>query len=274
MNDVSDMINILVKERNQALAEKERQINYYMQKYNDSQSQLQNTLNQLGYKENKINSLKNQLDSIQSQLTYKENQLYNTQNQLQSTQNSLSDIQNQLQLSQNQLQSTQNQLQSSQKSIQNEKNSNEHLLKQLTEYQQKVSKQESMINFYKTELTNIRAKTEVNNNKIVSLMNEGKQKDEEINKLNSIIKIIESGDKINNPLTIYFCSKDSSINEEIVCHYIDLFSIVEEKLYEKNPLLKNTENIFLCNGKKIDENKTILYNLMYDKATILIVTNN
>ena len=50
MNDVDDMINILVKERNQTLAEKESQITFYKNRYNDSQMELQNIKDQLNNK--------------------------------------------------------------------------------------------------------------------------------------------------------------------------------------------------------------------------------
>ena len=64
LDDVGDMINILVTERNQTLAEKENEINYYRRKYEESQSELQST--------------KRQLNSIQNQIYNMRNQVYNS----------------------------------------------------------------------------------------------------------------------------------------------------------------------------------------------------
>ena len=98
--------------------------------------------------------------------------------------------------------------------------------------------------------------------------------EEELRKLNFIIKVTNCQEKLNNPLTIYIRTADMSINEAIICYYNDSFITVGEKLYEKYPSLKNNVNIFLVNGKKIETNQTILYNEIFDKSIILVVQEN
>ena len=95
--------------------------------------------------------------------------------------------------------------------------------------------------------------------------------EKEIRRLNFIIKVTNSIDKLNNPLIICIRSLDMSINESIKCNYNDLFTTIEEILYKKYPYLRNNMNIFLVNGKKIEKNQTILYNEIANNSVILIV---
>ena len=60
MNNVGDMINILVKERNQTLADREKQIKLYKNSYNDSQRELTNIKNQLNNTQIQLNSIQGQ----------------------------------------------------------------------------------------------------------------------------------------------------------------------------------------------------------------------
>lgn len=276
MNNASDIINILVRERNQALGEKENQINYYKQKYDDLQRQL-------GYKENQINTIQNQLNYTENQLRNTENQLYDIQNQLYITQNQQNQLQksqsqfdytkSELQYLQNELQSTKNELQTTQNQLQNEKNLNDQLASQIKNYKENILSQKSMIDSLKNEIINIRVKYQYNNKIIVSLKDKIKKQEEIINSFNSTFKSYESDDGFNSPLTIYFSSLDNSIEDEIVCHNWDLFSKIEEELYKKYPILKTTDNFFLSNGKKIEKDRTFLDNQISDKSRILIVAN-
>lgn len=170
----------------------------------------------------------------------------------------LQEKENELDIYRIQLQDTQNQLQE-------EKNSKDGLKRNLTLYKNKSLNQTTRINSLQTEIDNMRVKNKHNNDKIISLLEEIKIKDDELKKLNRIIK---NNDKLNEPITISFTS--SYINENIVCCNNDIFSDVTEKLFRKYPLLNNDNIHFLYNGKIIEKNQSVLLNEIKNNAVILI----
>jgi len=92
-----------------------------------------------------------------------------------------------------------------------------------------------------------------------------------LKRLNSIIKVTKSNDKLKDPITITFTS--SVINEDIVCYYDDIFSQVAEKLFQKYPSLNRDNVYFLFNGAMIKNDQSVLLNEITDKAKILIHNN-
>ena len=212
----------------------------------------------LAEKEREISNYKQELNECKKKIEKMENELNNKDNQINNNQSLLKDNRIQLQNIKNQLQ--------------DEINSKQELKRKLTSYKSKYMNQGTKINSLQTEINNIRQKNKYNNNKIISLLEEIKIKDEELKKLNLIIKVTKSNDKLSEPITISFSS--SYINEGIVCHYNDTFSEIEEKLYQKYPLLKQDNVCFLYNGKMIEKNQSVLLNEITDKAKILIVHNN
>ena len=170
----------------------------------------------------------------------------------------LQEKENELDIYRIQLQDTQNQLQE-------EKNSKDGLKRNLTLYKNKSLNQTTRINSLQTEIDNMRVKNKHNNDKIINLLEEIKIKDDELKKLNRIIK---NNDKLNEPITISFTS--SYINENIVCCNNDIFSDITEKLFQKYPLLNNDNIHFLYNGKIIEKNQSVLLNEIKNNAVILI----
>ena len=102
-------------------------------------------------------------------------------------------------------------------------------------------------------------------------MDEIKQKDNELNKLNSIITKFS---KLLNPINIKFRSSNSSIVYEIICYYSEIFLNVEEKLYQNFPELRNKNNLFLFNGNKIEKEKSIILNEITNSSVILIINQS
>jgi N-terminal acetyltransferase B complex non-catalytic subunit len=253
MNNVGDMINILVKERNQTLADREKQIKLYKNSYNDSQRELTNIKNQLNNKQNEIDNIQNQLNNSQIQLNNIQVQLVDTQNKLKNAQYQIQNLQNQLIITQNELQI--------------EKNCNKEL-KLKESNQTMVNKKIDSLN---SEIIDMRVKYDFNNKKIVNLMDEIKQKDNELNKLNSIITKFS---KLLNPINIKFRSSNSSIVYEIICYYSEIFLNVEEKLYQNFPELRNKNNLFLFNGNKIEKEKSIILNEITNSSVILIINQS
>ena len=55
-----------------------------------------------------------------------------------------------------------------------------------------------------------------------------------------------------------------------ICKRSDKYKVLEQKLYDKYPDLKNKEHYYLCNGNIIDIEKTIKENKIKDSDNIII----
>ena len=155
--------------------------------------------------------------------------------------------------------------------LQEEKNSKNELNRKLNLYKNKSINQTTRINSLQNEINNMRNKNKHNNDKIISLLEEIKIKNGELKRLNSIIKVTKSNDKLKDPITITFTS--SVINEDIVCYYDDIFSQVAEKLFQKYPSLNRDNVYFLYNGTMVKNAQSVLLNEITDKAKILVQNN-
>ena len=218
MSISSDILNMLVAERNKSILKKEQEINFYKEQYNYYMSQNQELQNELYDKNNQINNLQNTLN--------------NTYNQFNNEINSKNGIQN-----------------------------------ELNKYKDMVSQKDLRINSLENQINDIMAKNQYNNNKIVSLMDEVKQ-------LNLIIKATKGHDKLKEQISIYFRSSHLIGDAKIVCYYHETLSEAVEKLYSQNPSLRYANNIFLCDGKNLDINKTLLSNELIDGAIISVHDNS
>ena len=88
--------------------------------------------------------------------------------------------------------------------------------------------------------------------------NEKKFKELVNNKSKEEIKNKELEQKNNGKeIAIIFISLDQKMNYPIICQNNEKFAIYEQKLYDIYPQYKESENFFICNGKKINRNYTI-----------------
>ncbi len=71
-------------------------------------------------------------------------------------------------------------------------------------------------------------------------------------------------------LTVIFRTADCKINYSVICKNTQLFSKVEELLYEKYPEYKENENYFLANGIKINRFKTLEENKIKFSENIIL----
>lgn len=283
-----DIINLVISERNysmnklkEEIEDKSNLINRYRQMYQNSQREISIKINELNRAKNEKSNLQFELNNIRKTLESTQNELKSTQDkfenskseleiskiQLQEFQFQLQDTLEQLNNRQTDLYKTQNMLKNAQDEFKNEIQKNNELMKQIDNLNQIISKNENYSNALKNEIYEMRNKNEFNNNKVVSLTDELKMKEDEKNKL---LEIIKDGNKLNKLLTINFKSVDGTINETINCHYYDSFSKIEDSLYQAYPQKKNINNYYLYDGKTIDKNGTILYNNIQDQAYILI----
>ena len=106
-------------------------------------------------------------------------------------------------------------------------------------------------------------------NFIKNLQNIIQQKDQELiklrNELNNLInynKSIQNKNLLNRNqlMTVNFISTNGQIHYAIPCSEDDIFAMIEEKLYQEFPKYRETDNIFLANGKKVLRFKTIKEN--------------
>ena len=264
--------DLLLEERNRTVGELEDEISYLKQRYNDSQRELRSTRNELNDTRDRLNSTRNRLNSVQSQLNQSQSQLQTAQNQLNSTQSQLNNVQSQYQNYQYSSNNSQNLIQSLQIQLQNAIQANNNLKQQFNNYYQNISYQTHGVDSLKIELKNIKTENESNKQKIISLTEEIKLKQGEIQRLNSLI--IKFGNMYNFPLNIIFRSMNGGINCYIICYYNELFAMIEERLYQFFPYLRNPNNQFVCNGKAIKRNESIIQNEIFDKNIILIITPN
>ena len=102
-------------------------------------------------------------------------------------------------------------------------------------------------------------KLQIENNKylkkIKELENNIIQKNNELNQLK--VKLLNNNIIQNKDKSVSFISSDQSIFFSIPCSGNSTFAEVEELLYREYPDLRETNNIFIANGKQILRFKTI-----------------
>ena len=136
----------------------------------------------------------------------------------------------------------------------------------LNNYKITIEKQNEEIQNLKYQIAMIKSE---DTNKINNLLNIIEQKDEQIKKLKEHLNNPIHGNIPNKKIVIHFKSYEI-YDLAISCLNNNLFSEVEEVLYNKYPEFRDRENLFLGHGKKILSNKTIYENGIEDKETILI----
>ena len=165
-------------------------------------------------------------------------------------------------------------------------NENQSLRNELNIYKIENVKLKSEINKLNTELmkanetifnlNNFIQNNQRNNNIITDINNMIKIKDKEIYDLkmqlqqNNLIK----NDKLVNYkdiLVVHFISTNQKINSAIKCFKTETFAEVEERLYQKFPEFRETNNNFLYHGKMISRFKNMSENSFQDGEKIMLV---
>jgi len=98
------------------------------------------------------------------------------------------------------------------------------------------------------------------------------EKDKEIKDLKKKISrypfLLNDGEKI---MTIIFTSADQVIHHSVICKNSEVFSIVENRLYDEGfPEYKESENFFTFNGLKVNKNKTMEENNIKNSDVIIL----
>jgi len=117
-------------------------------------------------------------------------------------------------------------------------------------------------------------------NKIQSLQNIINKKDEELNRLKEKLlncNINNNGNQNNSKIIkgdikcVNFISSDQKITYAIPCSGDDIFAEIEEILYREYPEYRETNNIFLANGKEILRFKSINDNKIGTGRPIMLI---
>ena len=117
--------------------------------------------------------------------------------------------------------------------------------------------------FFKRKLNDV---TKIKNNYI-------KQKVLTIQKDNDNIDVIypeEENIDTNNLLTLIFQSGDQLLRCAIICKNTDVFNVIVNKIFERQPKFKENFNFFLCNGNRINEYKSLKENNIKDGNVIIL----
>jgi len=156
----------------------------------------------------------------------------------------------------------------------NEKQDNILIKKQNEIYKNKINELENKIQ--NLELI-IKEKDNIINeyNQIKEFKNMSDDNNNYINRIKELETEIEKyknycllpGEKL---ITINFISIDQTINFNTFAKKTDNFAKLEASLYENYPQLKETENYFLVNGKKVNKHKTLDENKINDNDILTL----
>ena len=87
---------------------------------------------------------------------------------------------------------------------------------------------------------------------------------------NNNIIVIVSTDDTKDMITIYFESGDQVLKCAVLCKSTDIFNIIVNKVFEREPKFRENFNYFLCGGNRINEYKSMKDNKIKDGDHILL----
>lgn len=150
------------------------------------------------------------------------------------------------------------------KKVNNEEN------KEIKQLKEELTKSKKIINQLNDKIKELENKLQIENNKylnkIKELENNIIQKNNELNQLKTNLQNNNANVNVNNHYnniiqnkdkSVTFISNDQSICFSVPCSGNSTFAEVEELLYREYPDLRETNNIFIANGKQILRFKTI-----------------
>ena len=116
------------------------------------------------------------------------------------------------------------------------------------------------------------------------LQNKIIQQEQEITKLRAELKDkdIDFSNFLKNDIVfndeekikINFSSLDQKVKISLLCSNYEIFAEIEEKLYQKFPEYRETNNCFFSNGEQILRFKTIEENKLENGKTVILVVPN
>ena len=142
----------------------------------------------------------------------------------------------------------------SQNEINNLKSELSKANKIINEQKLKIQELQTQLNIYNNNINNL-------NNNIKNYQNIINQKDIELNNLKNQLlsnnNNIINNFNLNEMMCVNFISGDQQIHYAVPCLKSNTFAEVEEKLYQKFPVYRETNNNFIANGNLVLRFKTI-----------------
>ena len=79
-------------------------------------------------------------------------------------------------------------------------------------------------------------------------------------------------DILNNKkfLPAIFTSNDENLHHSIICRSIDIFNVIENRLYKEYPEYSENDNYFVVNGKIVNKEKTLEENNIKNSDIIIL----
>ena len=142
----------------------------------------------------------------------------------------------------------------SQNEINNLKSELSKANKIINEQKLKIQELQTQLNIYNNNINDL-------NNNIKNYQNIINQKDIELNNIKN--QLLSNNNKIINNfnldemMCVNFISGDQQIHYAVPCLKSNTFAEVEEKLYQKFPVYRETNNNFIANGNLVLRFKTI-----------------
>ena len=132
--------------------------------------------------------------------------------------------------------------------------------KKLFELNNELNKAKKLIELLQKKITH-------QEQEIIKLRSELKDKDIDFSNFSKNEIIFNDEEKIK----IHFSSVDQNINISLLCANYEIFAEVEEKLYQKFPEYRETNNCFFSNGTQILRFKTIEENKLENNRSVILV---
>ena len=123
----------------------------------------------------------------------------------------------------------------------------------INEQKLKIQELQTQLNIYNNNINNL-------NNNIKNYQNIINQKDIELNNLKNQLLSNNNHNNyfnLNEMMCVNFISGDQQIHYAVPCLKSNTFAEVEEKLYQKFPVYRETNNNFIANGNLVLRFKTI-----------------
>lgn len=150
-----------------------------------------------------------------------------------------------------------------------EKSKNKALMQEIVHLEDYIKTLKEELSAYENNLKNksqISFNGDVKAEEIMKLVNQISQKDEEIKELRTNITFnLKKGEKL---ISVIFISVDQKIHYSIICKNTDIFTNVENKLYDEYPEYRETENYFMVSGQKVNKYKSLEENKIVNSSII------
>lgn len=137
----------------------------------------------------------------------------------------------------------------------------------------KIKKLEDYIKTIEKNKEKLESKSQISskndfNEELFNLMKQLRVKEEEIKELKSTMQFnLKPGEKL---ISIIFISVDQKIHHSLICKNTDIFTSVENLLYNEFPEYKETENYFILDGVKVNKYKSLEENKIKNSSIITL----